>query len=250
MARSGASQETDARRHEVGGTLCLSGAVVGVERPGGQRRPIVRHHHHHHHHCGQHLLTPIHARIPVVLPREIEGLWLDPGVDDPGALAGVLTPYPAGAMEAYEVSALVNSVANDGPEVIEAAGPWPAPSAQIAPRERRSNAFTRARYPLPADHPTLRQYQKLVEALRPTLSKTCGTAAQPQVAGSRRLPPAWLRGCPSESPHAETPCGHPATARSGDSLPVPPALPPLRPRTGSSGDHACPRPPSQPPAWG
>ncbi len=69
------------------------------------------------------LLTPIHARIPVVLPREIEGLWLDPGADDPGALAGVLTPYPAGAMEAYQVSTLVNSVANDGPEVIEAAGP-------------------------------------------------------------------------------------------------------------------------------
>ncbi len=60
------------------------------------------------------LLRPIHARMPVVLPSEIEGLWLD---------AGVLTPYPADAMEAYEVSTLVNSVANDGPEVIEVAGP-------------------------------------------------------------------------------------------------------------------------------
>ena len=54
----------------------------------------------------------------------MEGLWLDQSVDAPIALDAVLSPYPAGAMEAYEVSALINSVANDGPEVIEAlAGP-------------------------------------------------------------------------------------------------------------------------------
>ena len=64
------------------------------------------------------LLRPIRDRMPVVLAREMEGLWLDQTVDDPIALADVLRPYPAGAMNAYEVSALVNSVANDGPEVI------------------------------------------------------------------------------------------------------------------------------------
>ena len=37
VAASRASQETHARRHEVGGPLCLCGAVVGVERSGGQR---------------------------------------------------------------------------------------------------------------------------------------------------------------------------------------------------------------------
>ncbi len=66
------------------------------------------------------LLRPIHDRMPVVLPREMEGLWLDQSVDDPIALDGVLSPYPADTMDAYEVSALVNSVANDGPEIIEA----------------------------------------------------------------------------------------------------------------------------------
>ena len=70
------------------------------------------------------LIRPIHDRMPVVLPREMEALWLDQSVDGPIALADVLHPYPADAMDAYEVSALVNSVANDGPEVVEPlAGP-------------------------------------------------------------------------------------------------------------------------------
>ena len=70
------------------------------------------------------LLRPIHDRMPVVLSREMETLWLDQSVDGPIALADILRPYPADAMDAYEVSPLVNSVANDGPEVIEAlAGP-------------------------------------------------------------------------------------------------------------------------------
>ena len=70
------------------------------------------------------LLRPIHDRMPVVLPREMETLWLDQSVDGPIALADVLRPYPADAMDAYEVCPWVNSVANDGPEVVEAlAGP-------------------------------------------------------------------------------------------------------------------------------
>ena len=70
------------------------------------------------------LLRPVHDRMPVVLPREMEEFWLDRSVDDPDALGSVLTPYPDDAMKAYEVSTLVNSAANDGPEVIEVvAGP-------------------------------------------------------------------------------------------------------------------------------
>ena len=64
------------------------------------------------------LLRPIHDRMPVILPRDLEELWLDAGVDDPGALGSVLAPYQDDAMEVYEVSTLVNSAANDGPEVI------------------------------------------------------------------------------------------------------------------------------------
>ena len=63
------------------------------------------------------LLRPIHSRMPVILPRDMESFWLDHDVDDPGALSSVLAPYPGEEMEAYEVSSLVNRPGNDGPEV-------------------------------------------------------------------------------------------------------------------------------------
>ena len=64
------------------------------------------------------LLSPIHDRMPVILSREMEDFWLDESVNDPDALGSVLNPYPEDEMEAFEVSSLVNSVANDGPKVI------------------------------------------------------------------------------------------------------------------------------------
>ena len=64
------------------------------------------------------LIRPIHDRMPVILPRETESFWLDPDVDDPGALSSVLVPYSSHDMEVYEVSSLVNRPGNDGPEVI------------------------------------------------------------------------------------------------------------------------------------
>ena len=66
------------------------------------------------------LLAPIHDRMPVVLPPGLEELWLDRSVDDPDVLASVLSPYADDALAAYEVSTLVNSAANNGPELIEA----------------------------------------------------------------------------------------------------------------------------------
>ena len=63
-------------------------------------------------------LSPIHDRMPVILPRELESLWLDHDIQDPAALAGILSPYITDEMAAYEVSSLVNSPANDGPEVV------------------------------------------------------------------------------------------------------------------------------------
>ena len=64
------------------------------------------------------LLRPVHDRMPVILPREMEDFWLDESVDDPDALRSVLNPYPDDGLETYEVSSLVNSSANDGPEVM------------------------------------------------------------------------------------------------------------------------------------
>ena len=65
------------------------------------------------------VLQPIHNRMPVILPREAESLWLDTGRARPDELRRLLAPYPAADMEAYEVSSLVNSTGNDTPYVIE-----------------------------------------------------------------------------------------------------------------------------------
>ena len=64
------------------------------------------------------LVRPIHDRMPVILPEELETLWLDEEMQDAAALVSVLAPYPSERMAAYEVSALVNSAFNDGPELI------------------------------------------------------------------------------------------------------------------------------------
>ena len=50
----------------------------------------------------------IHDRMPVILPRDKEDIWVDPATQDKGTLVGILKPYPAEEMEAYEVSTKVN----------------------------------------------------------------------------------------------------------------------------------------------
>lgn len=65
------------------------------------------------------LLRPIHDRMPVILPRELESLWLDGGIQDSAALSSLLAPYDSDLMDVYEVSTLVNSAFNDGPELLE-----------------------------------------------------------------------------------------------------------------------------------
>ena len=79
------------------------------------------------------LLRPIHDRMPAILSRDAEPLWLDDGLQDPGLLGNVLSPYPADLMEAYRVSALVNRPSNDGPEVI-------VPEGEEIPQSRSGQA--------------------------------------------------------------------------------------------------------------
>ena len=67
-------------------------------------------------------LAPIHNRMPVILPRESEELWLDTGLENAAALAHILVPSPNDALDAYEVSTLVNYASNDSPEVIARVG--------------------------------------------------------------------------------------------------------------------------------
>jgi putative SOS response-associated peptidase YedK len=63
-------------------------------------------------------MASIHDRMPVILPRESESLWLDPAEQDTAMLSELLLPYDSDQMEAYEVSTLVNSPRNDSPELI------------------------------------------------------------------------------------------------------------------------------------
>ena len=63
-------------------------------------------------------LASIHHRMPVILPEDTYGLWLDPSVHDPGTLQPLLLPYDATKLVAYPVSKRVNHPKNDDAECI------------------------------------------------------------------------------------------------------------------------------------
>lgn len=67
---------------------------------------------------GPRSLAEIHPRMPVVLPRERWGAWLDPSCTDAGALREVLSSGAA-AVRAYPVRTSVSDVRNNGPELVE-----------------------------------------------------------------------------------------------------------------------------------
>jgi len=75
------------------------------------------------------LLASIHERMPVVLAPEDWGTWLDPTTDVDRARE-LLVPAPSEWFEAYPVSTLVNTVANDGPELLEPLPPPPGVGAE------------------------------------------------------------------------------------------------------------------------
>lgn len=64
------------------------------------------------------LVAPIHDRMPVIM-TEGYSEWLDIKERKPESLQGLLRPYPADEMEAYEVSTRVNDPKAEGPECIE-----------------------------------------------------------------------------------------------------------------------------------
>ena len=63
------------------------------------------------------LMAPIHDRIPVVLDESRFDEWLDAKTPEP-ALRSILRPAPDELLVAERVSSLVNSVKNDGPELL------------------------------------------------------------------------------------------------------------------------------------
>ena len=65
-------------------------------------------------------LAVLHERMPVVLDAVGVERWLDPELEEPELLLPLLVPAPDEGWEHWPVDARVGSVANDGPELLEA----------------------------------------------------------------------------------------------------------------------------------
>ena len=62
----------------------------------------------------------IHNRMPVILePGPTWGQWLDPGFTDQETLLASCRPSPAGTLVTRRVATTVNSVRNNGPQLVE-----------------------------------------------------------------------------------------------------------------------------------
>jgi putative SOS response-associated peptidase YedK len=64
------------------------------------------------------LLAPLHSRMPVILEADDWDAWLDEGAEL-GLLRGLLRPAPDSAIEVYPVGQAVNSVRNNGPNLLD-----------------------------------------------------------------------------------------------------------------------------------
>ena len=64
------------------------------------------------------LTAIIHDRMPVILHPRDYAKWLDPSPQTPEQLKPLLKPFPAELMNAYPVGTLVNTPANDTPELV------------------------------------------------------------------------------------------------------------------------------------
>jgi putative SOS response-associated peptidase YedK len=72
--------------------------------------------------------------MPVILPETCHGIWL--GEEAGGAdLKAILCPLDAGLMEAWEVSPLVNSPRNNGPQLVEHYAGTQAPARAVNARD-------------------------------------------------------------------------------------------------------------------
>jgi putative SOS response-associated peptidase YedK len=82
------------------------------------------------------LVSDVHDRMPVIVPREHYDVWLDPKFRDVKALEEILQPFPAAEMEKLAISDRVNSVKNDDPECASpAADETEMPKQQDPPRQ-------------------------------------------------------------------------------------------------------------------
>lgn len=85
------------------------------------------------------LMKSIHDRMPAIVRPEDYRTWLTPGERPAEELAPLLSPFPPEEMEAYTVSKLVNSPANESAkcidEQLESEVPPPAPEKRTRKKE-------------------------------------------------------------------------------------------------------------------
>jgi putative SOS response-associated peptidase YedK len=65
------------------------------------------------------IISAIHDRMPVIVPRDKEDIWLDPEIEDVEILKGFLRPFPSDEMVLTRVSDRVNSPRYNSPENIK-----------------------------------------------------------------------------------------------------------------------------------
>lgn len=63
-------------------------------------------------------MEPVHDRMPVILPKAMWDLWLDPANQNIDMLSKLLVPAPDTLLEMHEVSTQVNNVRNKGSELL------------------------------------------------------------------------------------------------------------------------------------
>lgn len=64
-------------------------------------------------------MSSIHDRMPAILPKELEEVWIDPGLPTKDLFGILEHRYPSEKMTAYKVSKKVGNVREKGPDLIE-----------------------------------------------------------------------------------------------------------------------------------
>src|SRR5665213_979302 len=72
-------------------------------------------------------LSPIHERMPVIVPPEAFDLWLDATTVDAETAAALIAPSNEDLLDSHEISTAVNRVANDNAALTEKMSPGAEP---------------------------------------------------------------------------------------------------------------------------
>ena len=92
-------------------------------------------------------LGMIHDRMPMIIDPAAWADWLDPANSDAADLRGLLSPAAASGLTTYPVSTAVNSVRNNGPQLIEPIGHSPVAPLAAAGAAARAGSHAGAQVP-------------------------------------------------------------------------------------------------------